>query len=379
MLFILKEKHAKHIFESYRNVAAFTMNNTKGYTDGADLTVSYGKLSLIPDDDTINGVINGDIKAKSVIKAAMKQLRNPGTKSQDICLNMTTMLGIMYPNKIPNNGPNVLVFVFDDNEADDPKLKARQKFLTKYLTELFGVFGIEPITDPKIVSETFKCKNPEKKKSRRKVIERVCKLAKKKKYRLSKNGYAIRQMMAEFYSLELRQQSLTSVPDLTELGKKSVEILAKALKRVYTNDNLEGIENIGFADEYETHMMKLLRKKNRKTCKYYHSFASMMAEAMPDMKLPKVKSGYTKKGKKSGNDKPLMNVKKFMKFYSKKKNLPIMAMLYAHSICCLLDVEIGSKEYNKTLSKVAERAGIADIGKAYIAAAKKQVEAKPAE
>lgn len=69
-----------------------------------------------------------------------------------------------------------------------------------------------------------------------------------------------------------------------------------------------------------------------------------------------------------------MNVKKFVKFFTRKKctNFDILELLYAHTSLALCDVAVGAKEYNKVMSTVINYAGFDEnFSKAYVAAAKK--------
>lgn len=362
MVFMLNESKARKIFEIYENVAAFTLGSSKGFSENG-LEISYAKLSFLPDEDVINGIIAGDIKAKKVIKKAVKALYNPMDDDQGICVSMAQMINMIAPEKGSNTnrkgGPNIIVFVTDDEV--DAEGRKRVKFLCRYLTALFMQFGIEPVTDGKVVKKLFKAKNT-KKKTRKKVVKKVINfIDANKSVRLNKDGYVLKKMLFAFFALELHQSGLGRV-DLHDVSRKSQENLVKSLVRVYTNDNLQTVCTLGVKKKTEKKLCKKLRSKNRAAVAAYVDMVEIMKSIDDKIKLPKVKNGY--KGKK-----PKMNVKKFTKFFNKRKNLPILAMIYAHTACVSLGVEIGSGEYGKYMSNVTQY--VADgYGKTYSSAAK---------
>lgn len=352
MVFILNESAAQRIFTRYRNVAGIALGKSKGFSDNG-LEISYSRFNMLPDDDTINAVVQGDLKAKKVIKEAVKQVMKPKTKNQTACMTMAQLINIIAPNKEPKGGPNVLVFVLDDHDSGDQFGKKRDKFLIKYITALFQVFGVEPVTDEKTVKRVFKKKG-------KKVAKKIAKyMLTHKEARLNKDGMRLKQELIQYFAIELHQSSLSQL-DIDDLGKKTQENLVKSLVDVYTNDNLENIAKLGLDDKDEKKVMKNLRKKNRLAVKQYKQLRKILSEMDPDTKFPKVESGYSKKGKKKGNDKPLMNKKKFTKFYSKNKNMPYLALIYAHTATLNCGVEFGTSEYTKLMNKTISNFGDAD-------------------
>lgn len=360
MVFIVNEKSAIKIFAKYRNVAAFTLGKSKGISENG-LEVSYAKLNFLPDEDDINGIINGDINPKKVIRKAVKALWTPNADNQNICVSMAQLINIVAPdksNRPKKGGPNILVFVTDDAE-DDKNIKKKNKFMVRYLSALFHEFGIEPVTDEDVVKKLFK-------KKKKKVVEKVAKyMQKHKEVRISNEGHMLKKTLFTFFSIELHQSGLSRV-DLDEVNKNTMRVLVKNLKNVYTNDNLQVICNMGMKSKEEGKMCKKLAKKNKKAVAAYKSLAEILASM--DVKMPKVKHGYEKKKKKNG--KPKMNVKKFEKFFMKRKNLPLLAMVFAHTACMTLGAEIGSSEYNKYMNKITGTVGIEGFPKAFTAAAK---------
>lgn len=387
MVIITNEKRARNIFKNYENVAAFTLGESAGISDNG-LEISYEKLSFLPDDDTINAIINGDMKAKKVIRKAVKGLYHPVDDEDGVCIPMAQLVNIISPEKGINSnrkgGPNIIVFVTDDES--DGAAKKREKFLVRYLTALFMQFGIEPVTDKDVIKELFsanggkkkgkkKAKKMKPKKLRRKIVKRVVRfIDANKSVRLSRNGHILKKSLFAFFSLELHYSGLSRV-NLDDVSKKSRKNLAQCLVNIYTNDNLKSICNIGMKHGVEKKMCKKLRKKNRAAVDAYNVMAEIMNNTDPAIELPKVKNGYkSKKGKKA---KPKMNTKKFMEFFEKGKNLPILAAVYAHTTCTSMGVDIGSSEYNKYMSAVTSRVA-EGYGKSYSAAAKAYAKNKAA-
>ena len=151
MVFILNENAASRIFEKYKNVAAFGTGKSKGYTDeAAQFTLSYQKLGILPDSDVINGVVNGQISGKKVIKAAVKGL-NKVEDDTGLAMKMAQLVNMIkdnanpdtkpedgeskkaYKKRIRNAAPNALVFVLDGQNA------AYDKFVTKYIAALYQI------------------------------------------------------------------------------------------------------------------------------------------------------------------------------------------------------------------------------------------------
>lgn len=389
MVFITNEKKARRIFGTYANVAAFTLGETRGISENG-LEISYEKLSFLPDDDVINAVLAGDIKPGKVIKKAVSALYAPEKDDQGICIPMAQMINIIAPEKRNNlnrkGGPNIIVFVLDDDlEGQAAK---RAKFLVRYLTALFEAFGIEPVTDGGTIKDIFdipdkkviaKMKAKKVKKNKREkllpkfrkhmVIRKLIKFIEKHDgTQLNKHGHILRNILYTFFKLELYQSGMNHI-DMSKVGKANRENMAKCLADVYTNDNLKSICALGIKDGLSKKYCKKLKKKNKRAVESYNIMAEIMQSIDPKLELPKVKSGYKKNKKKSKEGKRKMKVKKFVEFYSKKKNLPITAMIFAHTTCRNFGVEVGSTEYNKHMSKVTQYVGDG-YGKLYSSAAK---------
>lgn len=376
MIIITTQSKSHMIFEKYNtNIAAFTTGKSKGIKD-ADIEISFAKLHILPDEDDVNAVINGDLKDKKVIKAAVKSLMRPSMENKDLCIamaqivNMVSMDRKMTKKEVKNikrHGPNVIVIVLEDAN-DDPIIKAKNKFYKKYLEAVFGVFGIEPVSDEKVLKKLFK------KGKSKKVVNRVANFIRANdKVRVNGKGAKHKKMLFGFYAVELQQAAMYNLAtnDQFNPSRQDKETLVKTILDVYTNDNFRVLADMKDGKKLKK-TIKALKEKNKVAVDAYNEFVEVLNIAMgTDMGMPKVKNGYEKKKGKKG---PKMKVKKFVKFFTRKKctNFDILELLYAHTSLALCDVAVGAKEYNKVMSTVINYAGFDEnFSKAYVAAAKK--------
>ncbi len=382
MIIITTQAKSHMIFEKYNtNIAAFTTGKSKGIKD-ADIEISFAKLHIMPDEDDVNAVINGDLKDKKVIKAAVKSLMRPSMENKDLCIAMAQIVNMISMDRkltkkevknIKRHGPNVIVIVLEDAN-DDPVIKAKNKFYKKYLEAVFGVFGIEPVSDEKVLKKLFK------KGKSKKVVNRVANFIRANdKVRVNGKGAKHKKMLFGFYAVELQQAAMYNLAtnDQFNPSRQDKETLVKTILDVYTNDNFKILCDMKDGKKLKK-TIKALKEKNKVAVDAYNEFVEVLNTAMgTDMGMPKVKNGYEKKKGKKG---PKMNVKKFVKFFTRKKctNFDILELLYAHTSLALCDVALGAKEYNKVMSTVINYAGFDEnFSKAYVAAAKKL--AVPAE
>jgi hypothetical protein len=281
---------------------------------------------------------------------------------------MAQLVNILYPEgkkaqnkKAKKRGPNIIVFVLDDDDSDKAA-KTKAKFLVKYVAALFAEFGIEVITDTKVVKKVFVGK-------KKKVVQRVAAfVANNKQVRISDKGHQLKKTLITFYAIELRQSALKGI-EADDLSRNSIKTLLKTLVDTYTNDNMRVTAGLSKKEMKKT--CKQLKKKNKAAVAAYDEFVDIMAVVNPELKLPKVKNGY-KKG-----DKPKMNVNKFVGFFTKKGKrsgrIAILLMIYAHTAAVLVGAEPGTSEYTKTMTNVVKSIGMdSDFSKAFISAAKGQ-------
>lgn len=387
MIFILNEKQAGKIFNNYDDVAAFSLGKAKGYSD-AKISLSYKKLGFLPDNDTMNAVLNGDMKASKVIKAAVKACKNPNVKGgNSIALGMTQLVGMIkdandipagmrkkeYNKYLKKHGPNILVFVLDEEDT------ARSKFMAKYLSALFDVYGYKPITNKKVVKKLFAKGKGKKKNRQRKINDRVRDFIANNKSEkagivMSKQGRRLYQITKLYYSNEFLQQSLAETAKVAKLGESGARKLAKHLATCFSGLNVKELDKISLKNEKP---YKELRKKNIRAVNAYKELRDILAEMNPDaQKLPKVVFGCTKKSKKKGDPKPKMNIKKFIKFFTKSDNRPLLRLVFAHIACKMFGVEVGSSEYNRNISDSISGSLSSEFVKKYVATAKAHAKAK---
>ncbi|WP_300943850.1 hypothetical protein [uncultured Duncaniella sp.] len=363
MVFMLKESKARKIFEKYDDVAAFALGKSKGITDNG-LEIRYSRMAgIFPDEDVINGIVAGDIKAKKVIKEAVKNLHKPQkAENANLCSGMALIVNMIDPEKVSRKKnkkrimtPNIVVFVYDD-ELDVPG-KARIKFLRQYLEALFGEFGLAVYSKDKaekIVKKLFKGRH-------KKVMAAVASFKKKDGAHISADGAALKKLMMTFYAIELHQSALSNIP-IDDMGGREITGLVHDLIYAYTNDNLK-VSGAFKKKKDREKICDKLRKKNKAAVKAYNELRDIL-KSMPSVdtgKMPKVKNGY--KGKK-----PKMDIDKFEKFFMKRKHQTILALVYAHSAAKMTGMELGSSEYNKVITRVLKDTEI--DAKEFTAAAK---------
>lgn len=368
MIFMTTEDKAAKIFKKYDNVAAFTLGKSKGITIN-DMEIGYETLKFLPDEDTINAVIAGDMKAKKVIKKAIKALHNPSEsdEAKAIALGMTMTVNIIDPEKAHVKkkkkgsylSPNIIVLVIDEKSDMTAQEIARIKFLKKYLIALFNEFGVRIIEGKsanKVIKKLF-CGKKKKDKKRSKIREKVAIFKQENKaVRVSDEGHLLKRFLMNYYAVELRQTSLNAL-DINEMPAKKIASLVGTLKDVYTNDSI-AICDLWEKKKDQEHVAKTLKKKNIKCVKAYNTLRDALKEA-GIAKLPKVKNGYVK-----GKDKYKMDAKKFVKFFLKNKNRNLLALVYIHTTYILMGVEMGDTEYTKRIKK-AFGPELADALKSY--------------
>lgn len=355
MVFILKQDVAERIFKGkYRNVAAFTLGKKKGGVTSGDLEVEYAKLNFLPDEDTINAVVEGDMSAKKLCAAAVKALRNPGKDMYEVGIGMSQLINILTsPEK--KGGPNILVFVEDEENP------ARNKVIVKYITALFETFGISPVTKEKVVKRLFK--------KRKTAPKRVAAFMNDKEYcRVSKKGLEIMRRNRIFFDIEMRVVGMTEMrPE--DLSSKSVHNLIKTLLKMLSNQNLRLIDEMGLDKKETKKACKRLRKKNERIFDAYCVLNDILNSAYSNTNdmgnlLPKVKFGSDKKGKAK------LNQKKFVKFFEKRRNRDLLMTVYLHIASVLIGLNPGESDYNKHMTNALSNVYESDKVKAFIASAK---------
>ena len=387
MVFICRESQAAKTVFRYRNIAAFSLSKKvkKGFTENG-LEISYDRNTFTPDEDTINAVLKGDMKAKKVIKGAIKELRNPSKAENPKDIIAATMV----MNIITANGkrPNIVVFVLDDN-PETPEEKAREKFLIKYVKAICEEFGVVPVTKmDKKIKKIFKGK----KKNIAKNIEKWLRSGKSGKYGPSRTTVRYCRKLITYFAVEMHQIGL-SAKDPEEIGSKECRDLARTLANIFTNDNLKKICETSKKKEADK-LCKKLAKKNKVAYQTYETTRKVL-DAISDGKydLPKAKFGYPnakkdkkkakklkgkakkkfiKKMKKTNYNKPNLNADKFVKKLAKGKMANILQLVYMNIAYVQLSGEaMGSAEWAKGIQKNLVNSFGKEFANAFIDVAKK--------
>lgn len=349
MVLILNEEKAAKIFHKYPDVAAFTLGKSKKGFHDAKIELSYDRLAFLPDEDTINAVLGGDIKGNKVIAKAVKKVYQPDDpKGNPISIGMTQLISMIadadavpdgmskkkYKKYIRHHGPNILVFVLDGEN------RARDKFLTKFIAALFDVYGYKAITNTKKLKKVFKGKRSTVAKNVRAYVENT------KGMSLSKEGRKVYRVAKLYYATEILQNAMSKSNGVIKLNRENSTSLAHKLAMCFSCRNNAELDKLNVGKK----PYKMIYKKNKVAFKAYNELRKILKVMDNDLVLPKVEFGCTKKSKKKGNPKPKMNVDKFIKFFRNADNRPLLRLVYAHLACRLFDVAVGSSEYCRHVS-----------------------------
>ena len=403
MVFICRESQAAKTVFRYRDIAAFSLSKKvkKGFTENG-LEISYDRNSFTPDEDTINAVLDGSMKAKKVIKNAIQELRNPSKAEnpKDI-IAATMVMNIITAN---SKRPNIVVFVLDDN-PETPEEKAREKFLIKYVKAICEEFGVVPITKvDKKIKKLFKGKR----KNIAKKLEKWLRSGKSGKYGPSRTTVRYCRKLITYFAVEMHQIGL-SAKDPEDIGSKECRDLARTLANIFTNDNLKKICETSKKKEADK-LCKKLAKKNKVAYETYEMTREVL-DNISDGKydLPEAEYGYPKKKKvkkqmkklakqlkkakgkkakkklrkkikklaKTDFNKPLMNADKFVKKLAKGKMANILQLVYMNIAYVQLSGEkMGTPEWAKGIQKNITNGFGKEFATAFIDAAKKAAEAE---
>lgn len=390
MVIICKEKHAERIFKKYKNVAAYkTSPNCKQGFEATKGIIEYQSgAAILPTNDEINALRkeNGKLDKKGLkklCKKAAKSVSKIKANGSNLSIAMTFLVTMASGSRDSDthernkkNAP-VLVFILDDEDT------VRNKVIIAYLKAMFGLFGIEPITDTDFIKDIFSVSKKEKKQANkgRKKKDRIGKKAiiKKKVYRVhtdkkmhclpSTKGTELKTKLIKYFDIELRQYAATQTK-ISSLSGNLANSWAKSLTRMFTADNLHDC-----TDDFA----KKLSKRDKKVVKYYKEVRDIlvsMGNGDKKLKFPKVAYGQKKKkGKATG---PKMNTKKFIKYFTKGSNRDFLMLIYGHITLRLMGVEVGTPEYKSNMASMFKQMGQSDFGKLYLKAAAESVKSSTA-
>lgn len=381
MVIICKEKHAERIFKNYKNVAAYkTSPNCKQGFEAAKGIIEYQSgAAILPTNDEINALRkeNGKLDKKGLkklCKKAAKSVSKIKAKGSNLSIAMTFLVTMASGSRdndtrerSKKNAP-VLVFILDDEDT------VRNKIITAYLKAMFGLFGIEPITDTGFIKDIFSVSKKEKKQANKgqKKKDRIGKKAiiKKKVYRVhtdkkmhclpSAKGTELKTKLIKYFDIELRQYAAVQTK-ISALSGNLANSWAKSLTRMFTAENLH---------DCSKKFAKKLARRNKKVANYYKEVRGIlvsMSNGDKKLKFPKVVYGQKKKKGKAVGAK--MNAKKFIKYFIEGSNRDFLMLIYGHITLRLMGVEVGTPEYKTNMTSMFKQMGQSDFGKLYLKAA----------
>ena len=337
MFIICNEEKARKIFEAdYKNTVVFGLGKTtKGYVFEDGSRINYERVNFLPDEDTINGIIAGDIKLKKALKDVKKAIKKPSTKTdQTIGLAVAQLMSVVGGG---SKKPIVVVFVTDPEGTNDDRTKVVVKFLKKVLK----CFKIKPLTKGKAIKEIFK--------KPKKVVKRILEyIGDHKKVALHVDGSNVRKNLIAYYEVELRFAGLAG-RTIDDVDKKTAKTWAKTMYNIVSGENLLGL------GKDDMKVGKAILKKDKKIVDAWADFRDIIkSSAIKTGKLPKIKFGQ----KKDEDGKPIGGKcsKKKLKALAKKDSTRwVLPVFFAHVLMTIsLGYKAGTKEYNKGIKSILE-------------------------
>lgn len=378
MVTIMTEKQAKNLFVAYPDVVAMSWDgNTRPSADliNEGVELSYMNADFLPDRSEINDVINGTISLKSVIKKVKKSIFNYTKVEADsaaTAISFAIILRMYESAKRP-----VLVFV--KPEAHDKVDEEVNKIMSRIISEVFAEIDMVVVggnhkdkkgkalskkyfkmltkaTKGKVSKHTINDSGKEvvkrSKKACKKVTKKVRDVIGDSKYlTIGKKGIALVKRLETVFAIEIRNAGITQFK-VTDLRNKKREALAVTLMRTLTSDNLNDIGKMNPVDKKDEKMLgKSIAKIDKNHTKQYNTLRKALKETFGENVLPKIKFGYKKNKSK--------DKEKFVKFFTKSKNAPYLALTYAHLAAIHLDVTPGKSDYKKLINGVLAGSDIA--------------------
>lgn len=370
MVFIMNESAAANtIFRYEKCIAIAAMPGMKkGYEIENNLSITYNKNNIIPNEDVLNAVVNGDIKAKKVIKTAIKALRNVKMENADFLTAMGSLMHLLAsPNATRKNRQTQLVFVFPDPKPeDDEAVILKRKFIIRYLEAIFKYFDIEIVSKPKDIKKIFKIKLSKKDKKRIKKGKRpkadlddlmtasFRKFMKKHKACAPSDVTVIMtEKLRIFFEVELLSHmyngALLEDNNLLESKRNRVGLI-KALADTFNNQTMyrayDYIDDMGakfIPGKETTYYYKHMRKHNQLITDTYNATVKVLRE-VAGSKLPVMPFG------EKPNKKKPKKMKKFLKVA--RKEIASIGFIYT-VLQYVLDTrnEFASEEFNHDIGK----------------------------
>lgn len=379
MVMFLKEKNAKKVFDNYpKGVTAYTyVKSRKPSMDiGVDFEYVYFK-DILPTPDEISAVVSGDVKPKKYIKAMKKTItKSFGENMRDIhmAIGVCSMVNMLLDDNMKN--PKVYVFIAEDEVGDNARrTKAANKFVYKWLSELFGIFDIPVVDDKTFTKEKLgeydgKTLKKAFSKFKKKEIRSMIRELDNKK--MTSSADVIYRCMNIAHRPELIYQSLNMMVGargsraLSDIGKKKrctiVEQIFMKIDRsapaLYDEFNVDvRKKERDKVDKILKRYKKCEKKADKDIFEYYQLFQKVfeaMYQANRD-KAAKDPNYRVVNSPKIPVFKKKMKEKKFIKrmnFYKKSSNMYLTAALIAHICALRLGVEFGSSEHVKAVTEM---------------------------
>lgn len=367
MVAIMNENQAKNLFVSCPDVVAFTWDGTKRPSKdlidyGVELT--YADAGFLPSSDVINGIINGDITLKSVIKNIKKSIFNYKNMTNDdmsIAISFSIILRMYESTKRP-----ILVFV--EPEAHDKIETETNKIMRKIITSVFAELDMLVINGDysskknrklalKYKKKLYKALDKDvvkrvsdgsssgfkvKKKAAKKVAKNVRELENSCKYlTITRKGIALNTRLNTVFSIEIKNAGIAQF-DLSVIRAKKREALVWNLLRVLTGANLLDVNKMDVSDSKS---QKKLAKSISAIDKAHARTYQDLREIMDGLGVELPKAEVTRKRNKKRD-------KKFYKFFNKRKNLTYLVLAYSHLSAIHFGVDPTKGEYKKLINDV---------------------------
>lgn len=353
MVLYLTEKKAEKLFKKYKNVAAMSVDRSmKAMTIDDNTSIGYVyPQDLYPTTDEINGYLRGDLSYKKVWKATKKRIsslkcNDPYAVDQQVFLCTTLSI-------LASENPPVLVFLRPNVKDGDQEAKKMDKFFKKYLKDLFGCFGVE--VETKIDKKLLKGNKKKVKRAIQKHLIGNRDFTAYGRYRLN--------VLRTLHYAEVQKSDIDGYDNPADMSKKAHANTARRFVSCMTGEYIRDFNSkVDWKKQVKGAKKKVLTaiyKQAKKNNKFYAEYCQMVN----GMKYAGVKK--LPKAPKFGKKIKQKTLKKFEKFYSKRKNLGFLIGAYTHIITQTYNTQIGSSEYNKEMTRAHVLVGADGFAKAF--------------
>ena len=355
MVLYLSEKKAEKLFKKYKKVVAMSVDRSmKAMTIDENTSIGYVyPKDLYPTTDELNGYLRGDLSYKKVWKATLKRIsslkcKDPYAVDQQVLLCTTLSM-------LADEDPPVLVFLRPDTKNGDPEAKKMDKFFKKYLKELFSCFGVE--VETKISKKLLKGNAKKVKRAIKKHMIAHRDLSSFGRYRLN--------VLKTLHYAEVQKATIDGF-DLTDVPKKTYEKMAE---RFISGMTGEYIRNFNSKVDWKKQekavkgakkkVLTAIYKQAKKNNKFYEEYRQMIN----GMNYAGIKT--LPKAPKFGKKIKAKTMKKFTKFFKKRKNIGFLVGAYTHIVTQTYNIQIGCGDYNKAMNEAHVLVNVDGFAKAF--------------